>query len=328
VRAAGPSTLGDRRVTLGEAIDDVLARTDMTADEKSAAIRRLWNEVRLPDAVSTEVADACRRLAESAHTPGALRDAAVPGADAELEAGEPFVAVRSSAREEDTEVSTGAGQFDTFLFVRGEHAVLDHLKRAWSGLWTPRAIHTRAAGVAGNRARGGGVIVQRMAWSRVSGVLQTINAAEQRTREMVINVGLGLGEGVVSGLVAADHVVVSKDQDPERDPLRFRYVTADKRERVVFDAPRGSGTVRAGVLSHQRLRAAIEYVELVELVRAATRLEAAYRYPLDMEFGFEAAQLRILQVRPVPGVLAVWEQTIDRYPIGGTGTRGHRGVGA
>ena len=165
-----------------------------------------------------------------------------------------------------------------------------------------------------------------MAWSRVSGVLQTVNAAEQRTREMVVNVGLGLGEGVVAGLVAADHIVVSKDHDPEREALRFHYVTADKRERVVFDARRGRGTIRTGILSHQRLRAALEYVELVELVRAATRLEAAYRYPLDIEFGFEGARLRILQVRPVPGALAVWWETTERHPIGaGCGSEGARG---
>jgi pyruvate,water dikinase len=314
-RGGGAAGGGEHVVALGQAIDEVLARSDLDAEEKSAAIRRLWDNVYLPNAVSRAVTDAYRRLSESGTTPGAVRDAGIPGADASLETGDPFVAVRSSAREEDTEVSTGAGQFDTFLYVRGASDVLEYLKRGWSGLWTPRAIHSRAAGATSERGRGGGVIVQRMAWSRVSGVLQTVNAAEQRTREMVINVGLGLGEGVVSGLVAADRVVVSKDQDPSREALRFHYVTADKRERVVFNAHRGTGTIRTGILSHQRLRAALEYVELVELVRAATRLEAAYRYPLDIEFGFEAAQLRIMQVRPVPGALAVWEQTKERYPI-------------
>jgi phosphoenolpyruvate synthase/pyruvate phosphate dikinase len=124
---------------------------------------------------------------------------------------------------------------------------------------------------------------------------------------MVIDVGLGLGEGVVSGRVAADHVTVSKDEDPGTGPLAFRYLTADKRERVVFDAAAGAGTVRADVLSHERLRPALEYAELVELVEAATRLESAFGYPLDIEFGFEGEALRILQVRPVPGSEAVWE---------------------
>jgi pyruvate,water dikinase len=153
---------------------------------------------------------------------------------------------------------------------------------------------------------GGGVIVQRIAWSRVSGVLQTIDVAAGHTHEMVINAGLGLGEGVVSGAVAADLVFVSKDADPFAEPIRFRYVTADKRERVIFDERTGTGTVRADVLAHQRLRAALEYAELLELVQVATRLERACRYPLDVEFGFEESALRILQVRPVPGLPALW----------------------
>jgi hypothetical protein len=142
-RRGGSPVAGGEGVPLGQAIDGVLARAELTAEEKSAAIRRLWDEVHLPPAVSTGVADAYRRLSGFAHTPGAVHDAGIPGADAFPETGDPFVAVRSSAHEEDTEAATGAGQFDTFLFVRGADDVLEYLKRAWSGLWTPRAIHAR-----------------------------------------------------------------------------------------------------------------------------------------------------------------------------------------
>jgi pyruvate,water dikinase len=278
-------------LSLREAIDAVLARTDADPTQKSALIAQLWQDVAVPGPVGEDVLTAYRRLSD--------------GEDA-------FVAIRSSAREEDTPGAVRAGEFDTFLFVRGEQALLAHLRRAWSGLWTARAIHDRWASGRDGLGEGGGVLVQRIVWSRVSGVLQTINVAEGRTREMAIDVGLGLGEGVVSGLVTADHVVVSKDEDPDTRPLRFHYVSGDKRERVVFDERRGTGTVRADVLSHQRLRPALEYTELVELVRAATRLEAAYGYPLDIEFGLEGARLFVLQVRPVPGTQAVWRETIER----------------
>jgi len=83
-------------------------------------------------------------------------------------------------------------------------------------------------------------------------------------------------------------------------------VTQDKRERVVFDARFGRGTVRADTLSHQRLRPALEYIELCELVWAAERLETAYGYPLDLEFALEGSALRLLQVRPVPAAMALW----------------------
>jgi pyruvate, water dikinase len=286
--------------TLREAIAAVLARADLDNGRKSAVIRGLWDAVRLKEELSQEVRAAYRRLAKQ------------PGGSAEPDdpAG-PFLAIRSSAREEDAELAARAGEFETFLFVRGEESLLAHLRRAWSGLWTERAIHNRAALGAGLETAGGGVVFQRIVWSRVSGVLQTVNVAEGEPGEMVLNVGLGLGEGIVSGTVAADHVVVAKDGDLEHGPLRFRYVTADKREQVVFDRRAGFGTSRIGCLYHQRLRPALEYVELAELVRVAARLEAAYGYPLDIEFGIEGARLFVLQARPVATFLSLLQETLE-----------------
>jgi len=223
--------------------------------------------------------------------------------------------VRSSASDEDTERASRAGQFDTFLFVRGAASVLDHLKLAWSGLWTERALANAACPAGGALAPHCGVIVQRMVQSRVSGVMQTVNAARSRPLEIVINAGLGLGEGIVSGSVAADLITVAKGE-PGDLALRFHYLTADKRQRVVFDERFGQGTVRADTLAHQRLRPALEYPELRELVDVALRIERAYGHPVDIEFGFEDARLYVLQVRPVPASMAVWNDTLERFPLG------------
>jgi phosphoenolpyruvate synthase/pyruvate phosphate dikinase len=110
-------------------------------------------------------------------------------------------------------------------------------------------------------------------------------------------------------------VVVAKDGDLERGPLRFRYVTADKRERVSFDRRAGFGTTRAECLYHQRLRPALEYVELAELVSVAARLEAAYGYPLDIEFGIEATRLFVLQARPVAMFSSLLQETLESHPL-------------
>jgi phosphoenolpyruvate synthase/pyruvate phosphate dikinase len=159
------------------------------------------------------------------------------------------------------------------------------------------------------------VIVQRMVDSRVSGVVQTINAARNDFREIVVNAGLGLGEGIVSGTVAADHVVVSKDS--VRGPLRFSYVTADKQEYIVFDRRAGIGTARCAPPYHQRMRPALEYSELCDLTAAAAALEATYGHPLDIEFGIEGDRLWILQVRPVPASCAYLQETLNRHPLSG-----------
>jgi pyruvate,water dikinase len=291
--------------TLREAIHAILARGDIDSAQKSAYIRALWKKMTLPQKIAEEVVVAYHKLGEETAGCGGPEEG--PSAL--------FVAIRSSAREEDAEIAARAGEFDTFLFVRGENSLLEHLTQAWSGLWTERAIHNREVLGTGVEQIGGGVILQRMVGSRVSGVLQTINVAEGEFREIVVNAGLGLGEGVVSGVVAADQIVVDKESDLEKGPLRFRYITADKREQVVFNKRTGQGTMRTESLYHQRLRPALEYVELSELIRTAAALESAYGYPLDIEFGIEGTRLWILQVRPVATFMSILRETVDRYPL-------------
>jgi len=109
--------------------------------------------------------------------------------------------------------------------------------------------------------------------------------------------------------------VVAKTDNLQSAPLRFRYITADKREQVVFDRRAGFGTYRSPTLYHQRLRPAMEYVELAELVAIADRLETAYGHPLDIEFGIEGAKLWILQARPVGTFPALLRETTQQYPF-------------
>ena len=302
-RSLTAAGLDSRLSTLHDAIDAVLVRTDLANHEKSTHIRALWESVELPDALVAKVLEAYRGLA--------VADIDEPHGDSE---NAPYVALRSSSREEDTEIAAGAGEFDTFLFVSGSSSLIEYLKRTWSGLWTERAIHNRAV-LGTSDSEGGGVVIQRIVWSRVSGVLLTINVGKGELQEIQINAGLGLGEGIVSGIVAADQITVRKGGDLTSGDLRFSYVTADKQERVVFNRHTGTGTVRTETLYHQRLRPALEYVELCELVDVATRLEAAYGYPLDIEFALEDSRLWILQARPVATFLAVLQETLERYPL-------------
>jgi pyruvate,water dikinase len=285
----GPKAASGERPVLEDAIAEVISRADFDLATRARAIADLWDRAELPDGVRDEIE-------------GAYASLRGEGDD------DPFVAVRSSALGEDTEAVARAGEFDTFLFVRGAASVTEHVKRAWAGLWNARAQDSRAREGAEASEAGGGVIVQRMVDSRVSGVVQTVHAAESDAGEIVINAGLGLGEGVVSGAVGADQITVSKEGDLEKGPLRFRYVVGDKAEMVVRDEARGGGTRRVETRYHQRRRAALEYVELLEIVGTAARLEAAYGYPLDIEFALEEDRLSVLQARPVPGQAALFRE--------------------
>ena len=292
-------------LSLQEAINTILDRDDLNNHQKSLQIRGLWEGIRLSEALCKAVIKAYRNI---------IREAAVKD-KSDKELGLVYLAVRSSSREEDTEAAARAGEFETYLYIHGEDQLLYYLKRTWSGLWTRRAIHNRAILGGEVRQAGGGIIVQRMVNSRVSGVLQTVNIPRGNIREIVINAGLGLGEGVVSGTVAADQITVTKKTDPEKELLRLRYITSDKAEQIIFNHRAGIGTIRLQTLYHQRLRPALEYIELCQLVSNAASLEKAYGYPLDIEFGIEGSHLWLLQARPVASFLSVLNETIERFPI-------------
>jgi pyruvate,water dikinase len=315
---AGPPGKADSASpTLAAAIEEVLARPELRPARKAAAIRQLWEAVSFPPALVGQIDEAYRLLGCGQPAGSGATDGG-PGAacDAAAADDEPcFVAIRSSAFEEDSASTSWAGQFDTFLFIRGAESVRDHLKLAMASLWTERAIVQREQSGDPAVRRGGGVIVQRIVDARVAGVLHTLSAAAGQSREMVINVGLGLGEGVVSGTVEVDHVIVSREHDLDEDPLRVRYLVGDKSSRVVFDRRAGSGTRREETLYHQRLRAALEYSDLGELVRAAARLERTYGFPLDIEFAFEEAGLFILQVRPIVAFQNALRETVEQAPL-------------
>jgi phosphohistidine swiveling domain-containing protein len=302
------SAVGDtfnKETPVNEAINKILLRTDLSNRDKSSIIRNLWETISLPEEIKNEVIEAYKEIEKEF-----LSNQSDNEKDSKL-----YVAIRSSSCEEDAEIAARAGEFETYLFINGEDLLIQFLKRTWSGLWTERAIHNRKIFGSTSIGTKGGVIVQRIVWSRISGVLQTINVPKKDLKEIVINAGLGLGEGVVSGAVAADQIIVVKEGNLEKGPLKFNYITADKNEQIVFNKKAGYGTLLSPTLYHQRFRPALEYVELCELVAATSKLESAYGYPIDIEFGIEGTKLWLLQVRPVATFLPAFNETLNKYPL-------------
>ncbi|HEX7264332.1 MAG TPA: PEP/pyruvate-binding domain-containing protein [Candidatus Dormibacteraeota bacterium] len=200
------------------------------------------------------------------------------------------VAVRSSARAEDSEAASFAGQQETFLNVRGRDEVLKRIKDCWASFFSERALFYRSR--KGSLADlGMAVVVQRQLAPDRSGVMFTIDPVRRRRDQMMIEAVWGLGESVVSGQATPDHYVVSRDGVVKQARVSFQEFA------VRADA---AGGVRQYPLTAEEGGARVlDDAEIAELARVGRELEAHFGQPLDVEWAYEGGQLYLLQSRPV-----------------------------
>ena len=121
------------------------------------------------------------------------------------------VAVRSSATAEDSAEASFAGQQDTYLWIIGEEAVVEHVKRCWASLYRDRS-HRLPARRAGSTERTCRWRSSCSGWCaprrRRRDDAQPGRTATART--IAIESSFGLGETVVGGTVTPDSFLVDK----------------------------------------------------------------------------------------------------------------------
>ena len=121
-----------------------------------------------------------------------------------------FVSVRSSATTEDLADASFAGQHESFLNVKGDTQLLEHVKKCFSSLYTPRAIYYRNKKGFKEEDSLLAVVVQKMIDSEKSGVVFSRNPVGDEN-EVAVEAVFGLGEGIVSGQIKPDNYIVSRD---------------------------------------------------------------------------------------------------------------------
>ena len=213
-----------------------------------------------------------------------------------IPAGE-FVAVRSSASDEDGSDHSFAGMHDSFLFIKGIDSVLAHIKQVWASAFNERAIAYRLENGLDVDQISVAVVVQQMIDAQASGVIFTCNPANGRTDQVVVSSVFGIGEGLVSGGLAADTFVISKvDKQVESDVV-------EKPQQMVFDSARGGGLETVAVDGSQQNTSSLSDAQLGDAAETAIAIEKFYRRPQDIEFCFDrAGKFYLLQARPVTRV--------------------------
>ncbi|MER6736860.1 phosphoenolpyruvate synthase [Streptomyces puniciscabiei] len=251
-----------------------------------------------------QVAEESARLIRAAPLGASVADAV---RRAYQQAGGGAVAVRSSGAEEDGTRHSFAGQFDSFLNIRGTDEVIAHVRRCWASAFSERSLRYRAQRRLPPGTGGVAVVVQRMVPAERSGVLLTADPATGRTDRHVVSAVPGLGEGLVSGAVDADTVLLDAATG---EPLST--VIGDKRER--YDAGAGPGCKVSPLADEERAEPALSAADLARLHETGTRISAHHGAPQDIEWAIAEGTLWILQSRPVTspapgGERRIWDNS-------------------
>jgi pyruvate,water dikinase len=117
------------------------------------------------------------------------------------------IAVRSSSLMEDTEGSSFAGQFQTFLGIDNEDDFLTALRACWGALWSPRAMRYMDDKNISAIDTAMAVLVQPLVEANASGG----GLSQKADGGMSISATWGLGEALAQGEVVPDRYDLSSE---------------------------------------------------------------------------------------------------------------------
>ncbi|RLB04644.1 MAG: hypothetical protein DRG83_04400 [Deltaproteobacteria bacterium] len=205
---------------------------------------------------------------------------------------EVWVSVRSSGP------ISRPGQYETYLFVRGEAEVLKHIVKVWSSTFNTRSLVARARAGLPLDYDPVGVAVIEMVDAKSAGVAFSFEPGSFSLLTMAIEGCWGLGEGVVSGRVSVDRWFVDRRT---LTPVR-RQIPRKTEEFVIEDPEKGGATFKLVPPERQKIPCLTEQ-EVKALAELTLKVEKHFGQPQDVEWAIRKdleppESLVLLQARP------------------------------
>ncbi len=199
-----------------------------------------------------------------------------------------FVSVRSSATAEDLGDASFAGQQESFINIKGNSELIEHVKRVFASIFTARSIFYRkkkgfefSVGIA--------AVVQKMISSDKSGVMFSKHPVSHEN--IFIEAVFGQGEGIVSGRISPDSYVVNDELEILDEKI------SNKKIAIARDATGITKTIK--LTPERSAQKVLKNYEIKQLAEFALKLEKHYKKPQDIEFAIEDNEIFILQSRPL-----------------------------
>lgn len=215
-------------------------------------------------------------------------------------------AVRSSATAEDLPGASFAGQQDTYLNIQGIDAIVDHVRKCWASLFSDRAIVYRSRNGFDHKKVLLAVVVQRMVFPEVSGIMFTADPVNGNRKVVSIDAGFGLGEALVSGMVTADLYKVKENK------ILTKQI-GDKKI-AVYAAPEG-GTRERALPDEMPKCQALTDEQLLTLAAIGKHIEQHFASPQDIEWCFSSNIFYVVQSRPITTLYPVPKLADKRFHV-------------
>lgn len=215
-------------------------------------------------------------------------------------------AVRSSATAEDLPGASFAGQQETYLNIRGPEQLLEAIQKCWASLFTDRAITYRAKNNFDHRAVLLSVVVQEMVFPEVAGVMFTADPLTGRRKTVSINACFGLGEVLVSGLVAADLYQVRLGKITKKE--------IGTKKIAIYPLPEG-GTVKEDLPPEKQEQPVLEDDRILALAELGQNIENHYGSEQDIEWAYAGGKFYTLQSRPITSLFPIPQVTDRKFRI-------------
>lgn len=200
----------------------------------------------------------------------------------------PYVAVRSSAANEDGSQAAWAGQLESFLNITKD-SLLHYIERCFNSAQTARAQSYAAS--TSSQSGQVSVIVQTMVDSAASGVAFSVHPVSGHPGHIVIEAGLGLGEAIVGGHITPDLYIVEKNSGE----IVERNIT--KQVKYLSRHPSGETTWHPTGEEGKKQKVIDDHIQLI--ATTTTQLEKHFGHPVDSEWAIHDDTLYILQCRPI-----------------------------
>ncbi|OYD09961.1 phosphoenolpyruvate synthase [Paludifilum halophilum] len=215
-------------------------------------------------------------------------------------------AIRSSATAEDLPHASFAGQQDTYLNITGREAILEHIRQCWASLFTDRAVIYRMQNGFDHRKVYLSVVVQRMVFPQISGILFTADPVTSNRKVLSIDASFGLGEALVSGMVSADNYKV-------REGTIVEKTVAPKK--VAIEPLQAGGTEKREIEPDRQNEQTLTDGQILQLERMGRKIESYFECPQDIEWCLVDDTLFIVQSRPITTLYPIPEGNDGRNRV-------------